>query len=162
VLEKNTADLDNQQVDPRAVWSEPTALTFHDFGVAWSAFNSAFDPRLQEEVASQDLTVQATTLDLYAAEHGAPDFVKIDAESAESHVIAGMVGLLDGQRPVISVEVGDYEIDGVPTSRQMIDSVRAHDYEVAESAPHGFVRGELLDRYGYTNVLLVPSERINR
>ncbi len=162
VLEHNTRHLANVTVENRAAWSSETQMDFNDLGIAFSAFNSAFSPRLDEEHASTRLTVHTTTLDSYAAEWGSPDFVKIDAESSEFQVIDGMSGLLGSKRPIVSVEVGDTGMPGVPSSREMIEQVLAHDYALVVVGPSHLEPGELKESYGYDNVLLAPSELVGK
>ncbi|MCU1384015.1 MAG: Methyltransferase, FkbM family [Acidobacteria bacterium] len=52
--------------------------------------------------------VDTTTLDAFAALHAlSPDFVKIDAEGAESRIFQGMTQILSHARPVVLVEIHD-------------------------------------------------------
>ena len=54
------------------------------------------------------VNVNTTTLDAFAASRGlSPDFVKIDAEGAESRIFRGMTQILGRARPVILVEIHD-------------------------------------------------------
>jgi FkbM family methyltransferase len=48
----------------------------------------------------QTRTVAATTLDLLIAQHGVPDFLKIDVEGAEESVLAGLSATV----PLVSIE----------------------------------------------------------
>jgi FkbM family methyltransferase len=51
------------------------------------------------------LDVTATTGDLYMAEHGAPDVVKVDIESFEPEFVRGSFGMLQARRPLLTLEV---------------------------------------------------------
>ena len=55
-----------------------------------------------------------------ARERVTPDFVKIDAESAEYEIFQRMDETLDRCRPMISIEVGDMDIEGVLPSRDLV------------------------------------------
>ena len=162
LLMTNTRDHENVRVVDRAAWSHPTTLSFQDFGVSNSAFNSAFPPRSASLNATRPRihAVQAVSLDDYCAEAGIiPDLVKIDAESAESHVLAGMSRLMDENPPFITIEVGDEVSTGTPSSRELLDSVMERGYAPVRATEDG-LRSELLrDSYTYTNVLLAPRER---
>ncbi len=164
VLRRNAARCLNTTVVAAAVWSAQTELAFQDHGLGYSAYNSAFEARLpgavRERIPTESLAVRAVALDDHVREHRlAPDFVKIDAESAEAHVLAGMCGVLAEHRPVLSLEVGDLDVAGVPSSRELVDQVVAASYR-----PWELRRGELVphvprDAYEYQNLIFTPTDR---
>lgn len=53
--------------------------------------------------------LQAITLDQFAADHPAPDFIKIDIEGEEGRALEGARGLLQTARPVICCEIHDLD-----------------------------------------------------
>lgn len=165
VLRTNVGGLKNITAVNSAVWSEPSTIQLRDYGPCFSAYNSVFAPRLPDEVAS-DLRkriheVPAVRLDDYADDHGVtPDVVKIDVESAEMQVLHGMQRLLADARPVVSVEVGDMGLPGVPPSREVIETVLSFRYQAFELHDGRLRPHELRSEYSYDNIVFVPAERV--
>ena len=60
-------------------------------------------------------------------------------------------------KPVITVEVGDFGIKGIKTSKELIEYVIKYEYE-----PYVFdgklVKHNLQDRYSYQNIILIPNK----
>lgn len=52
-----------------------------------------------------DVSVRVTTGDAYAAEHGAPDVIKVDIEGFEPHFVRGAIGVIRQKRPLLTLEV---------------------------------------------------------
>ncbi|MBH0780854.1 FkbM family methyltransferase [Nocardia bovistercoris] len=164
VLRENAARRPNVTVVPAAVWSARDELEFHDHGLGYSAYNSAFQARLPEAVRvrlpSNELRVEAVCLDDYVRESGIrADFVKIDAESAEAHVLSGMREMLARQRPVLSLEVGDLEVAGAPHSRELVETVIAAGYRVWELRDGEPVPHQPREVYDYQNLIFTPADR---
>ncbi len=162
VLRDNARRAGNVTVVPAAAWSTEGELTLHDHGPGYSAYNSAFQARLPEVVRArvpvEVRKVRAMRLDDYVREHAlAVDLVKIDAESAESHVLRGMRTLLSERRLVISLEVGDLDVPGVPTSRELVDTLRAAGYHPYEPHDGRLRRHEPRAEYGYQNLIFLPE-----
>jgi len=144
-----------------ALWCEPTEIEITDWGLAMSAFNSVRSPRLQDNTGPKreaaKIKVPAITLDGYAETHGlTPDFVKIDAESAEYEVLQGMKRILTEKRPVVSLEVGDFGVAGARSSRELVEHVCDHGYNALEYSDGTFLLHQLRDRYAYSNIIFVP------
>jgi FkbM family methyltransferase len=162
VLRANTAVRPNVRANPLAVWSEATTLRLKDYGPTMSPLNSLLggrlEPEARERIAPAEYDVATTTVDAYTRESRIrPDFVKIDAESAEYWVLQGMERTLREDRPVISLEVGDFGVPGVPSSRDVMGFLLARGYaafEIHEGdlKPHG-----LAESYGYGNMILLPQ-----
>lgn len=170
VLAANLGGRANVVLNQQAVWSEAAALDITDHGLELSGHNSAFSPRMGAQRPSGPRLngptvhrVQATTVDDYARSAGcAPSFVKIDAESAESRIIDGMMETIAAHYPVISVEVGDFDVPGAPSSRELLDKIIGAGYRPFELrngavTPHGLRR-----HYEYDNILLRPREAAER
>jgi FkbM family methyltransferase len=159
LLMRNTRNLENVRLVDRAVWSDNTTLSFQDFGTSNSAFNSAFAPRSSTLTTKQPKIhrVQTVPLDDYCAEAGVvPNLVKIDAESAESHVLAGMSRLMTESPPYITIELGDEVPTGSPSSRSLVNSVVQRGYSAVRMTETGLLPEVLHDTYAYTNLLLAP------
>ncbi len=165
----NTCSVLRRNVEPAgvtvvnaAVWNERAEVRMHDFGLGLSAFNSIRPPRLTKSAhrpaRKRIVTVPAITLDDYAGEQDlAPDFVKIDAESAEFEVLEGMERMLRHTRPVVSLEVGDLGVEGAPPSGDLVRHLTERDYRSLEYVDGAFHEHRVRDRYAYGNLLFVPA-----
>jgi len=160
VLEKNVRGRVNVQIEPVAVWSEDTTLTFRDYSWRFSALNSAFEPRSRPDEpvpAPKTYEVDAITLDGFVERTGLrPDFVKIDAESAEHRVLQGMEQTLRHVRPVVTVEVGDVDIPGAADAPETLRYLTDRDYVPMEYVDGAFVPHRIRDDYSHGNVVLLP------
>ena len=159
-LIKNVGPLNNATTIDKAVFSESTELVFCEMGDRDSSLNHVRAKGPGDDGASQ-VRVPAVSLDDFVKDHRPPDFVKIDAEGAEYPILRGMSGLLESQRPMISLEVGEYinQQTGNPPSRQSVDFLLAFGYEAFE-----FSEGEIrphtpLREYGYDNLLFCHPGR---
>ena len=164
ILEQNLRSHPNVAAYPVALYERRGQASFSDFGARFSAYNSMFAPRLEERirrrVRSVERIVETWSLDGFAAAHNvAPDFVKIDAESAEYAIVQGMKHTVEQYRPLISVEVGDFDLPSAPPSRAVVDLLVEHGYQVLECIG-GDVRPHApRERYAYENLLFVPRDR---
>lgn len=159
ILEYNTKYRTNVKIEPFAAWSRSDAvLNINDFGWTFSAYNSAFNPRIAQNLVPEKIQARTVALDEYLARHGVvPSFVKIDAESAEFEILKGMVQTLHTCQPLISVEVGDFDLPGVPTSRELIEHLMGCGYKPFECQGGELVDHQIRDRYGYNNILFIPK-----
>jgi len=159
-LSSNVADLANVSIVPMAAWSAPSRLTLRDFGWRSSSFNSVLAPRMAKALPYESIEVEAIAVDDWLIPRGmVPHFIKIDAESAEHRVLQGLVRTIKHHHPILSVEIGDYNLPGVPTSAELIRSLlelgyNAWQYRDGRLEPH-----LLANRYSYDNLLFVPSGR---
>jgi FkbM family methyltransferase len=160
VLTTNTTSISTVSVSACAVWSGTGQVTLRDFGTRLSRFNSMFSPRFAGELPDwRSLTVSAVSLDEFCTHNNLrPDLVKIDAESAESHIVAGMKRLLGEERVPVTIEVGDEGVEGVPTSAELLSSVLDYGYVAVEYRGGELHLHQLRDRYRYENILLLPRE----
>lgn len=167
MLWNNTEALDQVTVIERALWSEATTLSFSWHGQPWSAFASAAGTRLPANAAPKQvekLELPAVPYDSFFAEQPRrPQVVKIDVESAELQVLKGMDRALRQDRPVVTVEVGDFEnlvAAGVPRSADMLAFLAGYDYDLFELKQSKAVPHVLrTDAYKYDNIVGVPRER---
>jgi FkbM family methyltransferase len=164
VLERNTAGKTNVSLFRRAVMASRGTVRILDLGPRYSAYNTVYQPRLEPRVRTRIREsvheVAAVSLDEHIAETGVqPDFVKIDAESAEQQILEGMVGTLEKQRPFIALEVGDMGVPGVPLSRDVIGFLIERRYRPFENDEGRLVPHKLQRTYRYSNLLFVPEHR---
>lgn len=161
MLRSNTEDLPTVSVNNAAVSDAAGEVRLHDFGPALSTFNTMFDdpllPAGVEALPETERVVPAVSLDEYAEQAGAPDFVKIDAERAELQILQGMEGILRERRPKITVEVGR-DSPGAPSSRSVLDHIVARGYRPLEHRGGEIRAHTLQETYEYANILLVPEQ----
>lgn len=161
VLRENACRRDNIQIHNLVVWSGETTLSLNDFGPRFSGYNSLYEPRLpgiKARTAARKHLVRAVSLDHYVRRTASwPDFIKIDAESAEEHVLHGMENLLDRCQPIVSVEVGDLYVDGVCPSRDLLQFLMNKGYTAFELENFPRDRHRLKDLYPPGNILFLPE-----
>jgi FkbM family methyltransferase len=114
-------------VHAHAVWSSVGRIDFCDYGSQWMAFNSFTNPKVSVEPrAPTKIQVETTSLDQFRdAFRGKIDLVKIDAESAEKEILLGAGRLIELDKPIITLEMGD--MDGRNCSRELVDLLAALD-----------------------------------
>lgn len=168
-LSRNTGWLPQVTLQNSAVGEVGNTIEFFDYGQRLAAYNSRYGIRIEAGDARIDtdpltLTVQQQCLDdIFAESERKPDYVKIDAESAEMDVLRGMEAILHTARPTIALEVGDFPHlikNGVPSTIQLVDHLGTRGYR-----PFEFVEGNLrphkvsLDKpYGYMNLIFINLE----
>ncbi len=163
ILKANVSNKDNVFRNNNAVFSKSQIISINDYGLKYSAYNSIYNARLSQkilkEVKLNRYEVEAFSVDEYVQEKDViPNFIKIDAESSEYEILRGMKKTMDNFHPIISIEVGDVDVKGVPTSRDLIDVLVKKDYQ-----PYEFNNGKILrhvHKYGpyqYNNILFLPG-----
>ncbi len=162
ILGENAVSRPNVTLNNVAAFSEPRTIQFNDFGAAYSAFNSFGAARLPAQeratLSTENYDVKAVTLDDYMCRTGAkPDVIKIDAESAEYDVLLGLNDILVKVKPAISIEVGDYALEGVASSSKVIQHLvtrgyRPHEWRDGALRPH-----DARSVYDYDNLLFLPG-----
>jgi len=157
-LSANTAGLDNVRVVPLAAWDATERLTLQDFGWRQSSFNSVVAARVSDNRRSESIEVEAVAVDDWLETHSiVPAFIKIDAESAEQRVLRGLRRTIEQHHPILSLEIGDYNLPGVPSSVELIRSVVEQGYDAFEYRDGTFVKHRPADHYGYDNLIFMPS-----
>lgn len=163
LLEENTGSFKNSTVNNMAVYSRDGECEFHDYGIEFSMFNSLYSPRLEAVDATRVRTsvysVKVVRLDSYVEELGIrPDFIKVDAENAESDILAGMDMILSQKRPIISLEMGDIAKEEAPSSRDCVRYLESKGYVPMEIAERRLTTHEKREVYDYLNLLFLPVE----
>jgi FkbM family methyltransferase len=156
ILRYNTRQYRNITVQQKALWSCRTTLPFHEYGPRYSALNSVKNHRLIQEhrlTLKRSYHVECIALDEYCTAFAlAPDFIKIDAETAEPQILYGGRHTLARHRPIIALEVWD---DAARSSRDDILFLLDHGYAAFEYHAGAIIPHRLRDRYEYTNLLFV-------
>jgi FkbM family methyltransferase len=164
VLELNVHDVPNIVAENKAVWSRGGVLSFGECVPEFSAFSSFYSPRIAEDqkqrVRIQKRDVPAISLDEYVEARGLhPDFIKIDAESAEMEVLRGMQTTFSRFQPMVTLEVGDASPDAPVPSRELVHYVVARGYQAFEYTGGAIIPHKVRDTYIYDNLLFVPNSR---
>lgn len=162
VLSANTKGKENIVLNNKAMWSQCTTFSFNDYGLVCSAYNSVYAARWIGESKATTYEVKALSVDSYVNDVGiAPDFIKIDAESAEYEILKGMEKTLAKHKPIITLEVGDMDVAGSLSSREIINYVLDKGYQAYEFKD-GKIQNHLTqERYDYSNIFFVPAEEKN-
>lgn len=167
-LIRNLMAFKQSKVHRVAAWNKETKLSLIDYGSLYSAFNSIGDRRIHESsptVEGKSFEVRAVALDEFFAEISLiPDFIKIDAESAEIQVLEGLASTLREIRPILTIEVGDYSHllkKGIPSSTEVLEMVMKYGYVCFSANLDGLKKHVLKEvgSYDYSNIIAVPSER---
>lgn len=160
ITNQNLAGHEHAKAHQMAIHSSPQEIMMRDYGVLGSAYNSITVPRTPDLDPDeyQERYVAAESIDSFVARgNPPPDFVKIDAESAEMAVLVGMRVTLRSTRPTVAIEVGDMIDSKVVTrSREIVDHMLAFDYE-----PYEYHNGALVPHvrqleYQHDNLLFSP------
>lgn len=152
----------------KIAWNTKTVLSFYDFGIQFSAFNTATKDRLspeeKEKAVPNIIKAETISLDVFCKEKSIkPDLVKIDAESSEMFVLKGMTGLLDNIRPVTTIEVGDMESNinnEIPRSREILEFIMSFDYVPFNSIGGRYHYHTIKNEYDYDNIIMIPYEKL--
>lgn len=144
-----------------AAFDEEKTLEFRDYGDAHSSFNSAFVGRGLERTGIP-VDVRARRFDDIWNERGHQriDVMKIDAESAELRVLIGAEQSLAKYKPVVIAEFGDFDLPNVPASRSIVEWLLPRGYVAFEASRSGLRPHQTQVRYGYTNLMFVPRDKL--
>lgn len=157
---RNARPFHNLAVEPLAAWSGRTSISFNDYGWRYAAYNSYTSARLKKKpLRGKVIRVETTDLDSYfEARTIVPSFIKVDAESAEMQVLQGLTKTMQKEDPVISLEVGDRDLQGVPLSSELIAFAARFGYGPFEVRDFRIQRHTPTHRYGGGNLLLAKRD----
>jgi FkbM family methyltransferase len=88
----------------KAVWSETTTVSFARVDPGTSP-DRGLGHVSADRSESGAITVEAISLDQFAASNPSPDFLKCDVEGAEVAVFDGAANLLSTKHPILLVEM---------------------------------------------------------
>lgn len=162
-LRSNVLHLGNVVVCQTAIGDKDGELEFNDYGADFSAFNSIYGARLvgQKPLPQRRVTVPVSRLDSFCDNSGIkPNLIKIDTESSEMLVLAGM-GALVGETRAVIVELGDFDelnAVGVPRSAEILEFIRSRGYRLFMPSNGGLIDHEILSsKYDYCNVICIKE-----
>ncbi len=164
ILKANVSNKNNVFINNCAVLSKRKTVFINDYGIRYSAFNSIYNGRLQQNILSKlkgkKYEVESISIDDYTKNNGViPDFIKIDAESSEYEILLGMGETIAKFHPIISIEVGDMGVKGVPRSKDLVSFLINKGYQ-----PYEFKEGRISQhalknkQYRYNSILFLPNE----
>lgn len=163
ILRINASDKNNVLLNNCAVFSSRKTLSITDLGDRYSSSNSIYDPRLPQDILSRlkvkKYEIEAISVDNYLEINRIiPNFIKIDAESAEFEILRGMDKTIDNFRPIISIEIGDEGVKGVPVSKELIIYLMNRGYQAYKYDDGRILRHYPVDeQYKSDNILFLPS-----
>ncbi len=156
MLRSNVRGRKNVFTNRLACFSHSGYMPLSDYGLRYSGFNSLVGSRMGHLRPERVMQVRTLRLDDYVNSKGlTPNFVKIDAESSEWEILRGMHEVITRHHPVISLEVGDFVAEAIP-SRTLIQHLLDLGYDPLEATDGYMRRHKLQDRYGYSNILFIP------
>jgi FkbM family methyltransferase len=96
-------------VEQKAVWSEPSVVTFLRMDPANSP-DRGQGHIIPDAICPNAIPIEAVALDAYTSKNSAPQFIKCDVEGAEVEVFRGARRLLAEKRPSVLCEIHSNEI----------------------------------------------------
>ncbi len=164
ILKINTSSLQNIILNNCAISSKKETVLINDYGIKYSAYNSIYGARLPKDtikkITPKKHKIDAISIDEYIENTGIkPDFIKIDAESAEYQILIGMEKTINKIHPIITIEVGDYGVEGVPPSKELIKYLiekgyKPYEYNAGQIRPH-----KVKESYKYENILFLSESK---
>lgn len=109
-LKKNTKQHENIQIFHRAVSDEKGSLTFHEFPIQYSEYNTLHPEQFEgqnwfKNKPSKIVEVEAVILGIFFNENKIkPNVIKIDVEGAEQKVVRGMMEYLKIHEVLLIIE----------------------------------------------------------
>jgi FkbM family methyltransferase len=130
------APFKNYQTFNIALYDRTEEISFYDFGLSESAYNSIIGSRNKEVKNPENykIKIQAQTLDDLTTQLKLKqiDFIKIDAESSELAILKGGKETLKKFSPKLTVEIGDTGLLNAPKSIEIINFLIDLGYGVFE------------------------------
>lgn len=162
-LVHNTREFDNVTLHALAIGARLGTATINDYGEAFAAYNSIFAARVIGPVPPVEASHVVTMVSLDDFCRSAdirPTIIKVDVESMEAEVIAGMGDVLRSARPIVVLEVGDFSHltqAGVPSTPDLIGLMSGFGYRPFDVAD-GHLRSHLVrEAYDYGILVFAPS-----
>ena len=148
ILKSNVSKKQNVFLNNCAVLSRRKIVFINDYGIKYCAFNSIYNARLPKNILTKlkvkKYKVESISIDDYVEKNGViPDFIKIDAENSEYEILLGMEKTIHKFHPIISIEIGDINVNGTLESRDLINFLtnkgyKPHEFRDQKILPHSF------------------------
>jgi len=158
-LLRNVGERTNVETYNYAILDSDSEVIIKDYGLTYCAWNSLSQPRGKTGrlKTKNHITVQAKHIDGFIGKDSDIHLVKIDAESTEMSVLRGMARTLETQRPILIIEVGDFESDDEPTSRRIVNWLQAVGYSPYELNNGNVMKHKPKEHYDYGNLLFIAE-----
>lgn len=146
----------NYQTLNLAIYDRQQQISFYDYGLSESAYNSLIGSRNKDikDPEKFKIQIQAQTLDNIVKELklNRIDFIKIDAESAELAILKGGTETLKKFFPKLTVEIGDTGLVDAPKSIEIINYLLNLGYSAFEFNNGKIVPHQLQKNYDKVNL----------
>ena len=157
ILNSNVFNIDNIFINQKAVLDKEIEIELNDYGLTSSAFNSIKNSREKKRINKLNqskISVKTTRLDDYVISNKLkPTLVKIDAESSEYKVLIGMDYILKEIKPILCVELGDFDVYDVKSSREIINLLmESYGYKPYEISNGKLKLHKLKEKYDFINL----------
>lgn len=151
LLQENLKNKKNTSTENKAVYKEEKSLTFNDFGLKHLVFNSFRAARLEgQKLIAKKIRVQTIILDNYVKNNNIkPNFIKIDAESAEMDILQGSIETIKRYSPTFFIEIGDFNHINGYTSLDIINFFLNQNYQVFDFIEGKFSSHQPLENHKY-------------
>lgn len=133
----------NIQASPLAVSDHTGAITLTETSVAMGRFgelvtidNAPLAPIWGDVTGTRE--IPCATLDHLVETYGTPDFLKIDTEGHEAHVVEGGRGLFESSSPVLIIEV--HSLSAGAKCQELLRGYEWIKYEHSAYRPDTFLR----------------------
>lgn len=162
MLHENTKNIPNISIFNVAFFSQNIQLTFNDYGENFSALNSLYEPRVDEDIKYQKrYLVNFLKADDFILDNNLkPDLIKMDCESSELEILKGMTNILLSYQPSIIMEFGDLPNKDIPRSKPIIEFLHSKNYRAFRRFKEGYTEIKLQEIYPYFNILFVHTKKI--
>lgn len=151
------------QRNQTAVGAEDGEVTFYT-----GAASSRCSVHSSESTQGEGHTVQMTTLGSYCHHHtiGRIDYLKIDTEGHDLHVLRGAAELIAEARVSIAqFEYNDVWVEARTFLKDVFDLLSGHPYTVYAIVPNGIVKrdyGYQLERFQLVNCVALHDSQVAR
>jgi FkbM family methyltransferase len=159
LLRGNVARFMQVRCERAALHSRSGEMTLRDFGPRHSSLATLLEEarvpaRERRALRPTDVRIRTLTLDDYMAkERRRVHVLKIDAEGSELEILRGAERVLAEDRPLVTLETGDYDVPGCSPSADGIDFLERRGYRALDLDGGRLVPHRRRRRYGYGNLV---------
>jgi len=153
----------------KGIYSENHAITINEFPEKFNSWNSIGHPEMdnpdkpgQIVPIINSVEVQAVTLDSFCKEQNVStiDYLKVDVEGAEIHVLKGASNLLERKAiRFLQFEISKKMLEGMNTeAKRVFDFLKSKGYECYSIEPDGNIGDNMADSESfYENYIAYPA-----